>query len=135
MAIILFQLLNVCPKTFGDRPDRFGWAPLHVLASNQDPTDVKPGMIATLCRHGAHVDCTRGDLELTPLMLAIKAGNIDAAEVLLRHNADIDKANSRGDTSLQMALRNKDLHDWIDQFAYPHSRKTVDKHDRLLIQT
>ena len=135
MAIILYQLLKVCPKTFGDRPDKFGWAPLHVLASTQDAADVKPGMIATLCRHGAHVDCTRGDLKETPLMLAIKAGNIDAAEVLLRHNADIDEANSRGDTSLQMALRNKDLHDWIDQFAYPHSRKTVDKHDRLLIQT
>ena len=135
MAVILSQLLQVCPKTFGDRPDRFEWAPLHVLASNQDPTDVKPGMIATLCRHDAHVDCILGDLELTPLMLAIKAGNIDAAEVLLRYNADIDKENSRGTTSLQMALRDKDLNDWIDQFAYPHSRKTVDKHDRLLIQT
>ena len=111
MAIILFQLLKVCPKTFGDRPDRFAWGPLHVLASNQDPTDVKPGMIATLCRRGAHVDCTRGDLKETPLMLAIKAGNIDAAEVLLRYNADVDKGNSRGTTSLQMALRDKDLND------------------------
>ena len=135
MAIILYQLLKVCPKPFGDRPDKFGWAPLHVLASTQDASDVKPGMIATLCRHGAHVDCTRGDGELTPLMLAIKAGNTYAAEVLLRYNADVDKENSRGTTSLQMALRDKDLNDWIDQFAYPHSRKTVDKHDRLLIQT
>ena len=44
-------------------------------------------------------------------MLAIREGNIDAAEVLLRYNADVDTGNSRGTTSLQMALRDKDLND------------------------
>jgi ankyrin repeat protein len=135
MAVILSQLLQVCPKTFGDRPDSYEWAPLHVLASFQDPYDVKPGMIATLCRHGAQVDCTRGDLKETPLMLAIRAGNTDAAEVLMRYNADIDKENGRGASSLSMAKRDKDLENWVELFAYPHSRTTVDKHDRLLIQT
>ena len=68
-------------------------------------------------------------------MLAIRAGNTDAAEVLMRYNADIDKENGRGDSSLSMAKRDKDLKNWVELFTYPHSRTTVDKHDRLLIQT
>lgn len=116
MALVLHQLLQVCPKEFGDKPDKHGWSPLHILANNNDDCNVRPGMIATLCQHGVVVDCTK-KRSMTPLMTAINTAHKAAADVLLMHGADPYKANSEGTTCYDMAWHNRKLRDWVSQIG------------------
>ena len=116
MAVVLRQLVEVCPADFVNRPDKHGWYPLHILANNKDRFGVKPGMISTLCKANADVDVTKGK-GMTPLMCAVSTAHIGAADVLLLHGADVHQVNDEGTSAHDMAWHNRTMRDWCAEMG------------------
>ena len=112
MAVVLRQLVEVCPPDFADKADRYGWYPLHILANNKDVNKVRPGMIATLCKAGAQVDVTKKN-GMTPLMCAVSTGHKAAADILILQGADASRENDEGTTVFDMAWHNSEMRDWV----------------------
>ena len=49
--LILYQLIRVSPESYLDRPDAYGWSPLHILA-NASKTNIQKRasrMVQRLC--------------------------------------------------------------------------------------
>jgi ankyrin repeat protein len=113
MAVVLQQLLEVCPYNFVDKTDCYGWSPLHILANNVDAHRIRAGMIATLCKAGAKVDTTK-KRGVTPLMSAVSTGHKGAATNLLRYGADVNLETEEGTTIWDMAWHNKNMREWAE---------------------
>ena len=61
------------------------------------------GVVAALCRAGAHVDAAKSD-SVTALMLACHAGHVGVVRQLLRRGADAAMASVDGHTALSLAI-------------------------------
>ena len=116
MGLILRQLLQVCPVNFADKADPYGWSPLHILANNIDKNGVRPGMIATLCKFRANIDCTKAR-GMTPLMCAVSTGHKGAADMVIIQGADVYLANQEGTTMVDMAWHNTEMKDWVSSMG------------------
>ena len=116
MAIVLRQLLAVCPPGFGDKPDAYGWSPLHILANNRDSHKIRSGMIGLLCAFGADVEATKGRGK-TPLMCAINTAHTEAADELVLQGADVNKTDDEGVSAMNMAWHNAEMRDWVEKMG------------------
>ena len=116
MALVLRQLMHVCPPAFVDKTDCYGWHPLHILANNKDPNKVRPGMIGSLCKAKAHIDVTK-KRGMTPLMCAVGTGHQGAADVLILQGADVHLESDEGTTMFDMAWHNKEMRTWVAELG------------------
>jgi uncharacterized protein len=93
--------------------NREGWTPLHYAASGNDASATR-----LLLDLNAHVDARAANGN-TPLMMAAGFGSIDAADVLVRHGADVTLQNKAGTTASEFARRaGRDaLADQLDKIA------------------
>ena len=80
-----------------------GWQPIHYAAFN-GANDV----VAYLLDHGADKDAIAPANEFTPLMLAVRNGHGDTAQLLLSRGSDLAHKNHAGDTALTIAERKGD---------------------------
>jgi ankyrin repeat protein len=99
--------------------NREGWTPLHYAASGNDAAATR--MLLDL---NAHVDA-RAPNGNTPLMMAAGFGSIDAAEVLVRHGADVTLQNKAGMTASELAVRagRDSLARQLDKIAAARARR------------
>ena len=81
---------------------RGGWTPLHLLASNADKKNVRPGMVRQLVDANADLEARRGR-GMTPLLVAASTGNVSVAEQLLICGADPYAMNDEGTSAVDMA--------------------------------
>jgi ankyrin repeat protein len=79
---------------------------LHILVRSRSQTDLT--WIVYFLSRGARPDLQNRDGD-TPLMLAARAGWIEAAEALLARGANINLANGRGETPLIRAVQLRDI--------------------------
>lgn len=93
--------------------NREGWTPLHYAASGSEAAATR-----LLLDLNAHVDA-RAPNGNTPLMMAAGFGSIDAAELLVRHGADVTLKNKAGATASEFARQaGRDaLADQLDKIA------------------
>jgi ankyrin repeat protein len=112
MAMVLRQLVQVCPPGFADKADGFGWYPLHIVANCTDEHRVRPGMVVTLVKAQADVNKTK-KRGMTPLMCAVSTGHISCADILLLQGADPNQENEEGVSMYDMAWHNKHMQDWV----------------------
>ena len=112
MALVLQQLIEVCPDEYVNMRHKYGWYPLHMLASSKDHNNVRAGMIRSLCEARADVEVVKGRANQTPLMAAVNTGHMAAARELTRWGADPYKRNAEGTTILDMAWHNAEMGDW-----------------------
>lgn len=113
MAVVLRQLMEVCPPEFRDKRDPYGWTPLHILASNRDANRIRPGMIATLCKARADPDQVKGRHNQTPLMCAVSTAHQPAADMLILYGADVNKETTENTTMFDMAWHNREMRSWV----------------------
>jgi uncharacterized protein len=81
----------------GASVNRPGWTPLHYAASGPEPQ-----LVARLLERGAAIDSLSPN-RTTPLMMAARYGNPDAATLLLARGADARLRNERGLTAADFA--------------------------------
>lgn len=96
-------------KTFKEREialdrqrDANGWTALHHAAGQYSA-----GIAQHLVEAGADVNA-RGNDGVTPLLLAVRAGQSDVVEHLLKNGADINAADASGETVFDIALKAQD---------------------------
>ncbi|KAL3123538.1 hypothetical protein niasHT_006617 [Heterodera trifolii] len=84
-----------------DRTNKFGISPMHICVTKGDLALCK-----FLVDNGANVNQkTSGGDQLTPLLIACAKGNLQIVKLLVEEgNADIEIANSQGNTALILAL-------------------------------
>ena len=87
-------------------PNKYGWAPLHILANGKCADGIRAGMISLLVKHDADVEAVRGKADMTPLMMACASGHLAAAHALMSCGADPRKANREGTTCWDLARKN-----------------------------
>lgn len=112
MAAVMAQLVEVVPAEFLNRPDPYGWSPLHILANVPDHHNVRPGMMQTLVAARAEVDPVKGRGQ-TPLMAAVASANRPAATMLFNLGADIYATNSEDTSVLDYAWNNGKMRGWL----------------------
>ena len=112
MALVLRQLMVVCPADFRDKRDKYGWPPLHILARDADTNGVRPGMIRTLVTAQADPDVRKARGH-TPLMTAVNTSHKAAATELLLQGADPYLQNDEHTTCLDMAWDNRKMLLWV----------------------
>ena len=111
MAAVMAQLVELVPAEFLNRPDPYGWSPLHILANVPDEHAVRPGMMKTLVAARAEVDPVKGRGQ-TPLMAAVSTANRPAATMLFNLGADVYRLNDEGTSVLDFAWHNRKMRDW-----------------------
>ena len=116
MAVVLAQLMTTLPREFGDKPDKYGWSPLHILANNRDENGVRPGMIRTLCNARANLEAKKGKGQ-TPLMTACNTAHLTAAAELMLQGADPYSCNDEGTTLFDMSWHNREVRNWVIQLG------------------
>ena len=109
MALILVQLLELCPGGFVNAPNKYGWAPLHILANGKDKHGVVGGMVRNLIRARADVAIKRAR-GMTPLHVAASTGNESVASALMALGADPSQPNDEGTTALDLAWNNRSVY-------------------------
>jgi len=107
MQLVLYQLLThpEAPATFASDPNRYGWAPLHMVANGKCQHAIRAGMVTQLVGHNADVEAVRGQ-GMTPLMMACASGHIAAAHALMACGADPTTQNLEGTSCHDLARRN-----------------------------
>jgi ankyrin repeat protein len=78
--------------------NRHGWAPLHYAAAVGDVA-----IIRLLLDKSAYID-TESPNKTTPLMMAARGGNNEAAKALIEAGADVSLKNDHGLTAVDFAL-------------------------------
>lgn len=76
---------------------------LHIVVRERDMT-----WLGFLMGRGARIDL-KDNQGNTPLMVAARIGNVDAARLLLSRGAQINATNATGETPLIMAVQQRDL--------------------------
>lgn len=76
---------------------------LHIVVRERDMT-----WLGFLMGRGARIDL-KDNMGNTPLMVAARIGNVDAARLLLSRNAQVNATNGVGETPLIMAVQQRDL--------------------------
>lgn len=98
------DLLGKGSPTLIDTPDgNTGERGVHLVVKERDLS-----WLGFLIQKGARVDL-KDNQGNTPLMLAARLGNIDAARLLISRGAQINAANGLGETPLIMAVQRRDL--------------------------
>lgn len=98
------DLLGKGSPTLIDTPDgNTGERGVHIVVKERDMS-----WLAFLIQKGARIDLKDGQGN-TPLMLAARLGNLDAARLLIARGAQINAANSLGETPLIMAVQRRDV--------------------------
>lgn len=98
------DLLGKGSPTLIDTPDiSTGERAIHLVVKERDMS-----WLGFLIQKGARVDLKDGQGN-TPLMIAARIGNIDAARILISRGAQLNAANSLGETPLIMAVQRRDL--------------------------
>lgn len=64
------------------------------------------GRLKNEIHNGAHIDCWDTTGTFTPLMQAIKYGDLDIISILVENGADFNLQNRKGETALSMAIAN-----------------------------
>lgn len=82
-----------------DSIDRDG-TPLLNIACRKDKID----MVQYLIKKGAKIDAVSADREYTPLMDAVWRGNVEAARLLIKEGADVNKVSKEGQTMIVLAV-------------------------------
>ena len=88
-----------------------GDTPLHLVLSGQILKNTTT-CVTLLLQHGASVNVVRLKNNVTPLMLASENGHVESLRLLLKHNANVNEADSKGKTALHRAgvnVRARDL--------------------------
>ena len=81
-------------------------SPMHLAAS--DDADCSTAIILQLIEHNGNINAVDSNGE-TPLLLAIKSGNADMANLLLSHGATPDLKNTAGNAPLHVAVPDPEL--------------------------
>ena len=102
---MLHQLLQVNQQPGLKVKDRYGWAPLHILAQNKKNAQEKCDMITMLLEARAEVD-VRGNRGATPLFKAAGTGASAQAALLLQAGADVNLTNDEGTTAYDASWAN-----------------------------
>jgi len=98
------DLLGKGSPTLIDTPDgTTGERGIHIVVKERDMS-----WLAFLIQKGARIDLKDGQGN-TPLMLAARLGNLDAARLLIARGAQINAANSLGETPLIMSVQRRDV--------------------------
>jgi uncharacterized protein len=98
------ELLNKGGPTLIDTPDgNTGERGIHIAVKDRDLS-----WVGFLMQKGARIDLKDRDGN-TPLMVAARIGNLDAARLLIAKGAQVNAANSLGETPLIMAAQKRDL--------------------------
>ena len=87
-----------------DEQDNDGNTPLHIAAELGFPA-----LIKMLVAAGASTEIHGGDLDATPLHIAIACGQTAAALTLLDLGADVNAVGAYGTTALEIAARNNEI--------------------------
>lgn len=97
------ELLGKGSPTLVDTPDvSTGERGLHIAVKDRDLS-----WVGFLIQKGARVDLKDGQGN-TPLMLAARIGNLDAARVLISRGANLNTTNAAGETPLIAAVQRRD---------------------------
>ena len=86
-----------------DAPDGGGHTPLYCVG-NQCAAEGAERVVHALVQAGADVNAHDGVKHCTPLHMAARRGNTEAAEALLDCGADIEARDSAGDTPLRRSV-------------------------------
>ncbi len=98
------ELLNKGGPTLIDTPDgNTGERAIHIAVKERDLS-----WVGFLMQKGARIDLKDRDGN-TPLMVAARIGNLDAARLLISRGAQVNAANGLGETPLIMAVQKRDL--------------------------
>lgn len=74
--------------------------PLLNIACRKDKVD----MVEYLIKKGAKIDAVSTDREYTPLMDAVWRGDVEAARLLIKEGADVNKVSKEGQTMIVLAV-------------------------------
>jgi ankyrin repeat protein len=85
--------------------DDMGWTPL-ALACRKGTKE----LVSALLNAGAETEASPRNTEDRPLHLALRAGNVDVAEILLTHGADVTVRGEQGQTPLHLAAQLTNSH-------------------------
>ena len=123
MAVVVRQLLRLCPEEFRDKRDKHGWHPLHILSSGCDRTqpDIRPMLIRSLCQAGCEID-PKKRRDMTPLMVAVSTACMEAADELINNGADVNLCNAQGTSVLDQAWHNGVADDWLQAHGCTYGR-------------
>jgi truncated hemoglobin YjbI len=80
-----------------------GHTPLYCLA-NECGAMGGAKVVGALIKAGANVNASDGVKHCTPLHMAARRGNVEIAEALLNHGADLEARDSAGETPLRRAV-------------------------------
>ena len=77
---------------------------LKILQEPQGTEEEQAAAIEELLKKGAKLKNIKNEDGETALIMAINWGNVPVTEVLLKHNADINRADNKGNTALMHAV-------------------------------
>lgn len=98
------DLLNKGSPTLVDTPDTStGERAMHLVVKERDMS-----WLGFLIQKGGRIDL-KDNQGNTPLMLAARIGNVDAARLLISRGAQVNAANGLGETPLIMAVQRRDM--------------------------
>lgn len=104
----------------------FGASPLHFAAMSRSHSS-----IAILLARGASIDCTTESKLLTPLMIAVRMIDPQAACYLVAAGADVSKKAESGDDACRMISDTNGRYDNLDALILtPHGER---QHRRVMI--
>lgn len=105
------------------------WSLLHLAAMLN-----RPEFIDWLISEGLDVNSLGGDLKMTPLHEAVRAGNLEAATALPEHGADLEARCVGGhawgaSTPLDICLLNKDTPELLNLLLEKGAEYGMNRHD------